>query len=76
MSCFVDEREGVVVDAGGLVTNDCEGSIGFGGGEEWDCDERGALSGERRKEVRVSGVKARCLMEGKCRKSKYVSLEK
>lgn len=63
MSCFVEGREDVVVEGGASA-------VGFGGREEWDGDAKGALSGERRKEVSVSGVSVRCWRGMLGRKSK------
>lgn len=57
MSCFVEGRDEdvVVADEGGSTV----GSIGLGGSDVCDGDANGALSGESRNVVSVSGVNVR-----------------
>lgn len=56
MSCFVEGRdEDVVVDEGGRTV----GSMGLGGSDVCEGDANGALSGESRNVVSVSGVNVR-----------------
>jgi len=59
MSCFVDGREEV-----GVVTGEAATEEVGGGRDEWEGDAKGALSGERRNAVRVSGLNVRWGIRG------------